>query len=531
MTTTDSSRQYRRLTLVLVAISLLTVGCYKPAPQTIDTRYNTHHAKVRLLFDLAHAHPQILGGHLDKDSYGYYEVTNWHSLLNTLRIVEVSTDLLVKGEITSALLDDYQLFCLFFPEKPAPPLTIGEIHAIEKWVRDGGGLFIVGEHNNAGYSSERLNPLLSKFGIEMGYGCVVDDANAFTTGGWHKCFDFTNHPIIENVRAVAVRTGGALEINESHPDEPRGIVRSSKTAYLDHWNPNFPPAFTGDFVRQPQEPEGPFFEMAVATPGKGRVVVLGDHNIFDNLTLRYVDNLRCALQAWNWLAREKLNIAVAENEKTILVPETTRPSDIMRPDSSREGHGANTFYTFFTVLNRHPTAIAHCTEFLDDKNYSMVIVAPQRQKFSSRYLEYLRSEYQEGAVITVLADAGIGLGDGTKQVLQEFEVSLGPLPKEKLRKQGELIAGDLSVGRGTVDVYPWHQRKEQRTLLKLLTKEREYPIIVEYAPRIQIVLQAQMFYNRAFQTSEGFTLPREIVKPNEDGLVVFRAIWAWLDTL
>ncbi len=531
MTTTNSSRQYRRLTLVLVAISLLTVGCNTPTPQTIDTRYNTHHAKVRLLFDLAHAHPQILGGHLDKDSYGYYEVTSWHSLLNTLRNAEVSTDLLVKGEITGTLLDDYQLFCLFFPEKPAPPLTIDEIHALEKWVRNGGGLFIVGEHNNAGYSSERLNPLLSRFGIEMGYGCVVDDANAFTTGAWHKCFDFSDHPVTANVRAVAVRTGGALEINESHPDQPRGIVRSSKTAYLDHWNPDLPPAFTGDFVRQPEEPEGAFFEMAVATPGKGRVVILGDHNIFDNLTLHYVDNLKCALQAWNWLAREKLDITVAGDEKTILVPETTRPSDIMRPDSSRDGHGANTLYTFFTVLNRHPTTVAHCTEFLDDKNYSMVIVAPQRQKFSSRYLKYLRSKYQEGAVITVLTDAGIGLGDGTKQVLQELEVSLGPLPKEKLRKEGELVAGDLSVGRSTVDVYPWHLGEERRTLLKLVTEEREYPIIVEYAPRIQIVLQAQMFYNRAFQTSEGFTLPRELVKPNENGLVVFGAIWAWLDTL
>ena len=81
-----------------------------------------------------------------------------------------------------------------------------------------------------------------------------------------------------------------------------------------------------------------------------------------------------------------------------------------------------------------------------------------------------------------------------------------------------------------MDVYPWHLRKEQRALLKLVTKEHEYPIIVEYAPRIQVVLQAQMFYNRAFQTSEGFTLPRELVKPNEDGLAVFRAIWAWLDT-
>ena len=112
-------------------------------------------------------------------------------------------------------------------------------------------------------------------------------------------------------------------------------------------------------------------------------------------------------------------------------------------------------------------------------------------------------------------------------LVEQFEV----IPKEKLRKEGELVAGDLSVGRSTVDVYPWHLGEERRTLLKLVTEEREYPIIVEYAPRIQIVLQAQMFYNRAFQTSEGFTLPRELVKPNENGLVVFGAIWAWLDTL
>lgn len=493
----------------------------------LDSRYNVSPARARLLFDLAHAHPQVPGGSLDKESYGYYEITSWHQLLKTLGSGGVSSDLLLQGEITKSLLDDYDLFCLFFPELPAPPLTVKEMDALEEWVRAGGGLFVAGEHHNSGLSSERLNPLLARFGLELTYGSIVDEENAYASGAWHKYFDFTEHPITRGVRAVGVRTTGSIELENSHPDRPIGLMTSSPSAFLDNWNPELREhRFTGDFIGQVDEPKGSFLAMAAALPGKGRLVLVGDHNMFDNLTLRYVDNLKLGLQAWNWLAGEKLDISVKEQGRTILIPETLRPSDIMMPDS---GDGAQAFYTFFTVLNRHPDTIAHCTEFLDG-DYSMVMVVPQSMRFARPYLEYLKKQHKKGATILVMLDPGISLGEGTRQVLQEFEVSPGPLPEQKQKKTGELMVGDQSVGRCTLEVYPW-QTLGSEVLMKLVNVEGEYPILVQHSPGVQIVLQAQMFRNRAFQTKDGYTLPRESVKPNEDGLTVYRAVWAWLDGL
>lgn len=512
-------------------ILLVLSGC---SPQSerlvVDERYNVPFPKARLLFDLAHAHPQEPGGHLDQNTYSYYELTSWHSLLKALGCTGVSSDLLLEGRLTRSLLDDYELLCLFFPEHPAPPLSLKEMDALEGWVRAGGGLFIVGEHHNAGYSSERLNPLLARFGMALPYGSVEDGANAFSSGSWHKCFDFVDHPVTRGVRAVGVRTTGAITVQSSHSDRPVGLMASSSSAFLDKWNPQVPPAFTGDQTRQPDEPEGPFFEMAAATPARGRVVVVADHNVFDNLTVRYVDNLKLALQAWNWLAGEKLDTLAREPQMSILIPETTRPSDIMKPDSSIKGHGARTFYTFFTVLNRHPGTIAHCTEFLDDQDYAMVLVTPQQRRFSPSYLKYLRKQHKRGATIVIMADAGIDLGQGTRQVLDTFEVALGPSPPELLRINGQLTVGESSVGQCTLQIYPWLTSGAE-VVMTLTGLEGEYPVIARYAPGVVVVLQAQIFRNRAFQTKDGYTLPRESVKPNEDGLTVYRAVWAWLDQL
>jgi hypothetical protein len=520
--------KFRQAALAPILLLLLAGCAPQPNQFKLNTNYNVHPAKARLLFDLAHAHPQIPGAFMDKDTYSYYEITNWHSLLKTMGREGVSSDLLVEGTITKSLLDDYDLFCLFFPQLPAPPLTVQEMDALEEWVRGGGGLFIVGEHTNAGRSSERLNPLLARFGMELAYGSVVDQDNTFANGSWDKHFYFTEHPVTRGIRAVGLRTAGAIKLQNSHPDRPVGLMASSPSAFLDSWNPELPDTgFSGDFIRQPDEPQGRFFVMAAATPGDGRLMVVGDHNIFDNLTVRYVDNRKLGLQAWKWLAREKFDVPVKEQDKTILIPETCRPSDIMTPDSVE--HGAQTFYTFFTALNRHPDAIAHCTEFLEG-DYSVVMVMPQKMKFARGYLDYLKDQHQKGATIVVMADPGIDLGEGTRQVLQEFQVSPGPLPEQKQKETGELMVGDQSVGRCDLEIYPW-QPLGSEVVMKLVTAEREYPIMVQYAPGIQIVLQAQVFRNHAFRTEDGRFVTRESVKPSENGLTVFRALWAWLDGL
>lgn len=86
-------------------------------------------------------------------------------------IEKVEPDI-ISYEITPEILKNYDILILKTPS----PYSNGEVKAIVDWVRNGGGLFMIGDHSNYAGSSTSLNQIGRNFGIEFEFN-VVNAAN------------------------------------------------------------------------------------------------------------------------------------------------------------------------------------------------------------------------------------------------------------------------------------------------------------------------------------------------------------------
>ncbi|MCA9791473.1 MAG: hypothetical protein KC910_06745 [Candidatus Eremiobacteraeota bacterium] len=482
-----------------------------------------------MLVDQVHAPPMEYPSGLDQTHYGYYEVSNWDRLLEHLGRLGVSSDVLLEGRITPELLADYQLFYLFFPSQPARPLEPDEIAALEDWVRRGGGLFVAGEHTNANQNAERLNPLLERFGMKLSYATLIDARATFAFGGWDKQRTFADHPITRGIRALALVSAGSVEVDTDHPDHPQPLSKSSPSAFLDAWNPNAPESgYSGNLERGPDEPEGQYAALAAANPGRGRVVVLCDHNAFSNVFLHYGDNLTLAAQSFAWLAQGRLAVPAGYDGRregfSILMPETTMPSDVMTPQSFEQGAAATSFFTFYTALNRHPDVMVRCSEWLDG-HYPAVLLCPQTGRFTAAYLDYLTANREAGSTVIVMVDQPVG--EGTVQVLERLGVAL-PKPLSLRQEVVTLRVGGQVIGKTRASYIQWAPMKGRR-LVELEGSAGVVPVVVEPRPGVQLFLQPRLVRNDAFHTASGGVLGTGPLKPADT--VVFEGLWAWLDEL
>lgn len=517
--------------LVTLLVLSLAVACHRqPAPSTrLDHHYSQEPASLRMLVDQVHAHPMEYPSGLDKTHYGYYEVSNWDRLLTHLGRLGVSSDVLLQGRITPQLLADYQLFYLFFPSQPAPALDPDELAALESWVRAGGGLFVVGEHSNANQNAQRLNPLLQRFGMKLSYATLVDAEATFAFGGWDKQRALVEHPVTRGVRALAVVSAGAIEVDPAHPDRPQALAWSSPSAFLDSWDPQAAEAgYSGNLIRDAGEPQGQFAALAAATPGLGRVVVVADHNAFSNVFLSYGDNLTLAAQGFGWLSAGGLTVPPGYDGRSeafsLLMPETTMPSDVMTPHSFEHGLAATSFFTFYTALNRHPQVRARCTEWLDGR-YAAILLCPQKGRFTRGYLDYLARARQQGSTLIVMVDQPPGAG--TLQVLERLGLAT-PRPAAHRREQVYLRVGPRELGRTEVDYFVW-EGVTGRPLVELHGSTGVVPVVVEAVPGVQLFLQPRLVRNDAFRTVNGGVLGTGPLEPADT--VVFETVWAWLDTM
>ncbi|MGE0488240.1 MAG: DUF4350 domain-containing protein [Vulcanimicrobiota bacterium] len=517
--------------LVILLVLSLAIACHRPSGPSprIDHHYSREPANLRMLVDQVHAHPMEYPSGLDKTHYGYYEVSNWDRLLTHLGRLGVSSDVLLEGRITTQLLADYQLFYLFFPSQPAPALDPDELAALESWVRNGGGLFVVGEHSNANQNAQRLNPLLQRFGMKLSYATLVDAQATFAFGGWDKQRALMEHPVTRGVRALAVVSAGSIDLEPAHPDHPRALALSSPSAFLDSWDPKAPEAgYSGNLLRDDGEPQGQFAALAAATPGRGRVVVVADHNAFSNVFLYYGDNLTLAAQGFAWLAAGALPLPSRDDGGaetfSLLMPETTMPSDVMTPHSFEHGLAATSFFTFYTALNRHPQVRVHCTEWLEGR-YSAILLCPQKGRFTSAYLDYLERARQQGTTVIVMVDQP--LGQGTLQVLERLAVAT-PGPAAPGHEPVKLRVGPRELGMTEVAYLGW-AGLEGQPVVELHGSAGVVPVVVQAAPGVQLFLQPRMVRNDAFRTAHGGVLGTGPLKPAD--MVVFETVWAWLDTL
>ncbi|VVB65014.1 ABC-type uncharacterized transport system [uncultured archaeon] len=141
----------------------------------------------RILVDEIHSIWEFSTLKLDKDWYGESSTYNAYSMAEWLKSkyhvdrivapsyinwsvphsVKVSPDV-VSDKVTYDILKNYDIFIIKTPSRFEPD----EVDAIVRFVEDGGGLLLIGDHTNFGGTGTNLNQIARSFGIEFGFDAV-----------------------------------------------------------------------------------------------------------------------------------------------------------------------------------------------------------------------------------------------------------------------------------------------------------------------------------------------------------------------
>ena len=165
----------------------------------------------------------------------------------------------------------------------SPIFSDSEIKSIVNWVDNGGLLFVIYEHSVDKWGSN-INELISNFGIQFNDDCLVDHIynERHPTTVILDIADDT-HPILNGIDKIAYYAGCTLSLSKN----AYGVLYSSKTAI---------PAHT------------PI--IGVSEYGKGKVVCIGDGDLFDPIRIKEYDNKKLIINLYDWLfsSLPKMNV-------------------------------------------------------------------------------------------------------------------------------------------------------------------------------------------------------------------------------
>lgn len=178
---------------------------------------------------------------------------------------------------------------------PTSPFSEDEIIVIEKFVYNGGGLLLIGDHTNVFGTSTFINPIAVRFGLKFNYDATYD----FKTGSLsvYKPPEFYNHPVVQSMPPFLFGTSCTLEA----PILAENVIigYGLKAAYLDYSNKNF-------FSTQNESAfmkHGLFLQSAGIKHGKGRVLAFTDSTVFSNFWMFMPGKPELFLGFLNWLNR------------------------------------------------------------------------------------------------------------------------------------------------------------------------------------------------------------------------------------
>jgi Family of unknown function (DUF6421) len=188
-----------------------------------------------------------------------------------------------EGPLTSDVLSKTAVLVIAHPSEPkweatvdggSPLLSEAELDAIEAFVRDGGGLVVLGETEQEKYGNN-LNDLIGRFGIEIENATVQDyEHHHGDAPSWVLAqLDAETEDLLARVRAACFYRAGALRAGNG----ARVIARAQATASV----PNAALA-------------------AVTSHGAGRVVVLADSDLFGDDCIGELDHEALWLNLVYW---------------------------------------------------------------------------------------------------------------------------------------------------------------------------------------------------------------------------------------
>lgn len=246
----------------------------------------------RVIFDESKSDWERTDRPLTTDWYGSLSGYNYASMANYLdHYFEV--DRHSSGPLTDEVLARCDVLILKTPTKPYDE---AEVDAVERFVRSGGGVFLLGEHSNVFGSSSYLNPMARRFGMAFRYDCVFDIERK-----WEQVWfpdEHGRHPIIRDVPFFFFAVSSSIETDSWRA---RSVIRDDGlwTLPADYAPYNFYP----QVLDHTYATFGSFDQMVETRVGAGRVVAFSDSTVFSNFETFYPGKCELLLGTVEWLNR------------------------------------------------------------------------------------------------------------------------------------------------------------------------------------------------------------------------------------
>ncbi len=264
---------------LVFAIGFHDPGALKPGRVMID-EYHSNWEKT--------TQPYTTEWYGEDSGYNYYSLASYMEDYYT-----VSRNL--HSQITPELLESCDVLVL---KTPTSAYSQEEIDAVFRFVRQGGGLLLVGDHTNVFGTSTYLNPLAERFGLHFNhdgtYDLVTDRLSIYQE---RSVFP---HPTVRRLERFMFATSCSLEA----PLLSAGAITGYgiKSLYLDYSQENFFRTDAPDYDKD----YGLLLQQVALQSGRGRVVAFTDSTVWSNFFMFIPGKWELAEGALNWLNRRNM---------------------------------------------------------------------------------------------------------------------------------------------------------------------------------------------------------------------------------
>jgi hypothetical protein len=254
-------RRIGAVTLAILAVVLIMAGLYW---DFVGTR-----KAGRVLVDEFHSKWEPTERPMDTSWYGHLSGYNYATMYDYWsRFYEMGR---IKTMISEAALKNCDVLVC---KVPTSAYSEAEVQAITKWVDEGGGLLLVGEHTDVFGTGTHLNQIAQKYNFEFRSDCLFGIDSVFEE---HYQPPLVPHPILQRMSEMDFAVSCSID-----PRNSGGFVvmrgAGLKNMPADYHASNFYPQVED----RPESRYGAFVQLLALRSGRGRVAAFTDSTIWSN---------------------------------------------------------------------------------------------------------------------------------------------------------------------------------------------------------------------------------------------------------
>jgi hypothetical protein len=280
-------RRIGAVAVAALAVALMMAGLYG---DSVGTRKGG-----RVLIDEFHSKWEPTERAMDTSWYGHLSGYNYATMYDYWsRFYDVGR---IKTNINEATLKNCDvLIC----KVPTSAYSDSEVNAITKWVEEGGGLLLVGEHTDVFGTGSHLNQIARHYNFEFRSDCLFGLDSVFEE---HFDLPLVPHPILQRMSDMDFAVSCSID-----PQNSGGFVVMRGTALksmpADYHASNFYPQVED----RPESRYGAFVQLLALRSGSGRVAAFTDSTIWSNFCYFEPGKSELSVGLVEWLNHRNINL-------------------------------------------------------------------------------------------------------------------------------------------------------------------------------------------------------------------------------